>query len=177
MLAIAFGAVIVLLTSCGLAISVANNIVGPKPTPTEYVSANNAIIIQTATETEQPTETEKPTGTYTPTIKFTASNTATVIGIKPSSTFTLQATATNRPLQTAILYPTLPPQPTLAVVATLQPQPTAAPTKNCESSYPTVCIPPPPPNLNGKNVPYKRFNVLPPDPHGFDRDHDGIGCE
>jgi hypothetical protein len=24
---------------------------------------------------------------------------------------------------------------------------------------------------------YKDFAVLPPDPHGFDRDEDGIGCE
>jgi micrococcal nuclease len=23
----------------------------------------------------------------------------------------------------------------------------------------------------------KRFRVLPPDPHGFDGDRDGIGCE
>jgi len=28
-----------------------------------------------------------------------------------------------------------------------------------------------------KDVPYKRFRVLPPDPHGFDSDHDGMGCE
>lgn len=48
---------------------------------------------------------------------------------------------------------------------------------NCDPSYPTVCIPPPPPDLDCKDVPYKRFQVLPPDPHRFDRDKDGIGCE
>jgi len=48
---------------------------------------------------------------------------------------------------------------------------------NCDPSYPTVCIPPSPPDLDCKDVPYKRFKVLQPDPHGFDRDHDGIGCE
>jgi len=28
-----------------------------------------------------------------------------------------------------------------------------------------------------EKIPYRNFNVLPPDPHGFDGDHDGIGCE
>ncbi len=40
-----------------------------------------------------------------------------------------------------------------------------------------VCIPSPPPDLDCKDIPYRRFKVLPPDPHGFDRDGDGIGCE
>lgn len=48
---------------------------------------------------------------------------------------------------------------------------------NCDPSYPTVCIPPPPPDLDCGDISYRRFTVLPPDPHRFDRDHDGIGCE
>jgi micrococcal nuclease len=52
---------------------------------------------------------------------------------------------------------------------------------NCAPSYPDVCIPPPPPDLDCKDVPYKAFrvvyNVPDPDPHHFDGDHDGIGCE
>lgn len=48
---------------------------------------------------------------------------------------------------------------------------------NCDPSYPTVCIPPPPPDLDCKDIPYNRFQVLPPDPHRFDGDDDGIGCE
>jgi len=47
----------------------------------------------------------------------------------------------------------------------------------CDPSYPTVCIPPPPPDLDCRDIPYRRFKVLPPDPHGFDRDGDGVGCE
>jgi len=47
----------------------------------------------------------------------------------------------------------------------------------CDPSYPTVCIPPPPPDLDCKDIPYRRFRVLPPDPHHFDGDFDGIGCE
>ncbi len=50
-------------------------------------------------------------------------------------------------------------------------------TESCDPSYPDVCIPPPPPDLDCKDVPYRNFKVLPPDPHHFDGDHDGIGCE
>src|SRR5439155_12877481 len=38
---------------------------------------------------------------------------------------------------------------------------------SCDPSYPTVCIPPPPPDLDCADVPYQDFEVLPPDPHGF----------
>lgn len=50
-------------------------------------------------------------------------------------------------------------------------------TKECDPSYPTVCIPPPPPDLDCGDIPYRNFTVLSPDPHRFDRDGDGIGCE
>ncbi len=48
---------------------------------------------------------------------------------------------------------------------------------NCHESYPTVCIPPPPPDLDCGEISYRRFEVKQPDPHGFDGDKDGIGCE
>jgi micrococcal nuclease len=48
---------------------------------------------------------------------------------------------------------------------------------NCDPSYPTVCIPPYPPDLDCKDIPYRRFPVNPPDLHFFDGDFDGIGCE
>jgi micrococcal nuclease len=51
------------------------------------------------------------------------------------------------------------------------------PSGNCDPSYPTVCIPPPPPDLDCSDVKYRNFKVLAPDPHHFDGDHDGIGCE
>jgi micrococcal nuclease len=47
----------------------------------------------------------------------------------------------------------------------------------CDASYPTVCIPPPPPDLDCADVSARRFRVLSPDPHRFDGDGDGIGCE
>ena len=34
-----------------------------------------------------------------------------------------------------------------------------------------------PPDLNCGDVADKNFGVVQPDPHGFDRDGDGIGCE
>ncbi len=49
---------------------------------------------------------------------------------------------------------------------------------SCHPSYPDDCIPPPPPNLNcgDEGVP-ENFQVVGSDPHGFDGDNDGIGCE
>jgi micrococcal nuclease len=73
-----------------------------------------------------------------------------------------------------------------------KPGPTAAPAKpaapalpvakapapgNCDASYPDVCIAPPPPDLDCPQVPFRRFRVVGADPHRFDADRDGVGCE
>jgi len=57
--------------------------------------------------------------------------------------------------------------------------PTQAPQGDgeCDPSYPDVCIPKSPPDLDCGDITYRRFRVLPPDPHRFDGDKDGIGCE
>jgi len=55
--------------------------------------------------------------------------------------------------------------------------PPPPPPGNCDPAYPDVCIPPPPPDLDCADIPYRKFRVLPPDPHHFDGDGDGIGCE
>ena len=47
----------------------------------------------------------------------------------------------------------------------------------CDPSYPDVCIPPSPPDLDCRDVTDRRFREIPPDPHRFDLDFDGIGCE
>jgi micrococcal nuclease len=50
----------------------------------------------------------------------------------------------------------------------------------CDAAYPDVCIPPGPPagaDLDCSDVTYRRFPVSPPDPHSFDADGNGIGCE
>ena len=63
-------------------------------------------------------------------------------------------------------------------------QPTSQPAQTqqvqqpkCDPSYPAICIPPYPPDLDCGEIQYSNFRVVPPDPHGFDRDRDGIGCE
>ena len=67
-------------------------------------------------------------------------------------------------------------------VPTRTPWPTSPPSEgggggNCSPAYPSVCIPPPPPDLDCGDISFRRFTVLSPDPHNFDRDGDGIGCE
>ena len=47
----------------------------------------------------------------------------------------------------------------------------------CDPAYPEVCIPPPPPDLDCRDVGASHFTVLAPDPHNFDGDLNGIGCE
>lgn len=87
-----------------------------------------------------------------------------MIGFSESTEF-VKKTNTAPPSTAGYLCP--PPVP-------VEPEPPAA---NCHASYPTVCIPPPPPDLSCSDIPYRRFPVLPPDPHGFDGNKDGIGCQ
>jgi micrococcal nuclease len=58
-----------------------------------------------------------------------------------------------------------------------EPIPTGSLNSGCDPAYPDVCIPPPPPDLECREVPHARFRVLPPDPHNFDGNGDGVGCE
>ena len=48
---------------------------------------------------------------------------------------------------------------------------------DCDSSYPGVCIPAYPPDLDCGEIAERDFAVVGSDPHGFDREGDGIGCE
>lgn len=56
-----------------------------------------------------------------------------------------------------------------------------APPSSCEPSYPNNCIPVGSADLDCGEVAWRQFVVLwsvpNPDPHGFDRDADGVGCE
>lgn len=55
--------------------------------------------------------------------------------------------------------------------------PTPSPVSSCDSAYPTVCIPPPPPVLSCFDLEFSQFQVTGSDPHGFDEDNNGVGCE
>ena len=49
---------------------------------------------------------------------------------------------------------------------------------DCDPSYPDVCLPSPPADLNCDDISECNFEVHSADPHGFDsNDDDGIGCE
>lgn len=123
------------------------------PTDPTAVAATQTALVATAgrvaTQTAVAATITAIFATSTPTLTRTPTATRTATGT-PTST----GTATNTPTIT----------------------PTRDPAQ-CDPSYPTVCIPPPPPDLNCSDIPHRNFVVLPPDPHGFDTDNDGIGCE
>ena len=76
----------------------------------------------------------------------------------------------------------------LAFLLSSQIDPIAA-DQDCDPAYPTVCIPPSPPDLDCGDITHRGFRVyletdsdVPSDltnfdPHRFDGDDDGIGCE
>jgi micrococcal nuclease len=72
--------------------------------------------------------------------------------------------------------------PTTCAGDTSTPSSTATPPSTgdrpgCDPSYPDVCIPPSPPDLDCADVTFRRFRVFGPDPHRFDINRDGFGCE
>jgi Protein of unknown function (DUF1524) len=73
------------------------------------------------------------------------------------------------------------PKPSSMPGVTPMPTPTSTLSGNCAASYPDFCIPPPPPDLDCADIGRHNFTVLwnvpDPDPHHFDGDKDGIGCE
>jgi hypothetical protein len=61
------------------------------------------------------------------------------------------------------------------VLAPVSPPPEQAP---CDRSYsPALCIPSPPPQLDCTDIAHRNFFVRPPDPHVFDGNMNGVGCE
>jgi hypothetical protein len=113
---------------------------------------------------------------------------------RPSSPTSPPPAAPAPPVATAPAAPAAPvptarpgePQaPTTRPTRTPEPIPTDTPTgpvegENCSPSYPDFCLPPPPPDKNCPEVVAIHgcgFRVNPPDPHGLDRENDGIGCE
>jgi hypothetical protein len=86
---------------------------------------------------------------------------------EPPTTETTRATTTTQ-------------RPRPATTTTRRPRATTTtrpPTRNCDPAYPDFCIPPPPPDLDCPDIGATDFTVRAPDPHGFDADNDGVGCE
>ena len=87
-----------------------------------------------------------------------------------STTTTVRPTTTTQPSTTTST--TRPPTTTTLATTTTTTVPA-----NCHPSYPDFCIPSPPPDLNCGDIGAQNFTVLAPDPHGFDGNNDGAGCE
>jgi hypothetical protein len=130
-----------------------------------------------------PTAMASPTTTIMPARKATniithppTAITALIETMTPLQTSTFIATAAPSQTSTATRtpFPTLTLQPSSTAIIPVSGGGSAG---DCNPSYPGVCIHSAPPDLDCKDVPYRRFQVLPPDPHNFDRDGDGIGCE
>lgn len=142
----------------------------------QFVSAVSAtassFIASMPTVTLTPTATALPTqtGAATPTIPFTPT-------ITDTPTVTTVPSETSTPLATATPLPTFTPLIILQPSNTPQIPISGGGGNGCDPAYPTVCIPPPPPDLDCGDIPYRNFQVLAPDPHNFDREGDGLGCE
>ena len=138
----------------------------PTPTAVAQAEAQQRVGTPTTQPIATPVASPTPILTASPTREPTATP-------QPTPTPTLQPTPSPEPTPTPVPTPTPIPTPT-----PVPPTPTPTPARqNCDPSYPGVCIPPPPPDLDCGDIPYRRFQVLPPDPHRFDNDGDGIGCE
>ncbi len=63
------------------------------------------------------------------------------------------------------------------VITPPPPGPTEPPVYACHPSYPTLCLPSPPPILTCADIAERNFPVIGVDPHGLDPDRNGVGCE
>lgn len=172
----------------------------PTPTPDPYLSPPTAV----PTPTSQPTATPTPVrptvvdganlrsgpGTgYTVVGGAAAGQSLDVVGRSADGGWLHLANGawiaaflvTNAPSALPVVAaPALPPTPVQGSsrsVSVPQAAPVVQPAGNCDPSYPTVCIPPPPPDLDCGEIRYRRFTVVGNDPHRFDGDNDGVGCE
>lgn len=147
----------------------------PTLTPTDTATAS-----ATPTGTETNTSTATMTSTATPTDTGTAATTPTPTQgpvfmplVRRHVPLTPRPTLTSTPTRTATATTTA----TRTETATRTMTVTRTPGPPCDPSYPTVCIPPPPPDLDCVQIEYRNFVVRLPDPHELDLDGDGIGCE
>jgi len=125
---------------------------------------------------EVTTDGAEPEATPAPTTALAAPAVPTGPAITTGPAVTTGPPASAKPKVT-----TRPPATTKPAPRKTTPKPaktTTKPARNCDPSYPTVCIPPGPPDLDCGQISHRNFKVLPPDPHRFDGSpKNGIGCE
>lgn len=93
----------------------------------------------------------------------------------PAPTSAPTPTATSAPAPTATNASPTPVPPTNTPPP--PPPPTPVPQPQCDPNYTGACVPPYPPDVNCPDIPVKNFRSIGSDPHGLDRDKDGIACE
>lgn len=149
-------------------------------TPLSPSATRTPTLTRTPSATRTPTLTRTPSATRTPTLTRTPSATRTpTLTRTPSATRTpsLTATATRTPATVAAATSTPSAVATGELTVTAAASVIATATAVCDPAYPTICLPPPPPDLNCSDITERSFTVLAPDPHKFDRDGNGVGCE
>ena len=167
---VALVATLLLACVCCPATLFTSTLAVPTRTPTLEPTAPRlptATLPRVTTRTQVP---PSPIATLTPMVMPTSPSRAQTQAATQART--VSATAPSRSVATSV--------PTAAKLPPTKPPATSPAVRsgNCDPAYPDVCIPSPPPDLScAKVAPLKRFRVLPPDPHGFDGDRDGIGCE
>ncbi|HZR94064.1 MAG TPA: thermonuclease family protein, partial [Gaiellaceae bacterium] len=110
----------------------------PPPIPAPALTTTSAEATTTTATTTPPTATAASTATApAPTAPTTSAATTTVAPTTTVATTTTAATTTVPP-----------------------PTTTTAPSSGCDPSYPDFCIPPPPPDLDCKDIAQKNFRVL-----------------
>jgi len=97
--------------------------------------------------------------------------------IDPREQAALRHLVAECPATTMLEIAAEPPGPSPLASATAPAVATSTTPANCDPAYPTVCIPPPPPDLDCGEITFRDFVVLAPDPHRLDGNRDGVGCE
>lgn len=108
----------------------------------------------------------------------TATTTTQIQGLVSTVGATTQPSSTATPVPAAT--PTdLRPAATIQRTATVAlPTPTMTTVAiTCDPNYTGACVPPYPPGVNCADIAAKRFQSVGSDPHGLDRDGNGIACE
>jgi len=160
-LAAAGTAVVLLCGVCGILVAVmpdtgkqAASGIQPGQTTTTAAPAAPAAPTRTPTRTPEPTVASQ-----------TTPDEPTTTEPAPHTSSSRPKTSTSQPKTTSKS-----PKTTTTTAST--------PAQNCDPHYPTICVRPfSEGDLNCGDIPFRNFKVLPPDPHKFDADKDGIGCE
>lgn len=103
----------------------------------------------------------------------------TVVVLKAAPIVVAPTAVPVMPTAAPVVAPTAVPPTGVPPTAVPQAAPTAvpAPVAQCDPNYGGVCVPLVSYDLDCKDIPARKFQSTGSDPHGLDRDKDGIACE